>query len=531
MIDNPYLNVVVTVFMTLLVYAVIKLMRLFKNEREKFNNAMKGYSALYKSYEQLKEEHSHIYMQFLKLQADYDAIKSKYNPIDDIQAEVQRIILDAQSKSDAASQLLLEAQSKAEKIINDANLHAREIAGDALDARDNAKFYEATAKSMKNIILGYGNDYLIPSQTLLDDLADTYGFSQASKDYKEIRSRIRNMIKLNQVASCDYSEPSRRQTAINFISDAFNGKAETILAHSKHDNFGTLRQKLTDAFNLVNYNGKAFRNARINEDFFMLRLEELKLACTLQELHRQDIEEQRRINEQIRQEEKARRDFEKAMKDAAKEEEILQKAMEKAKAMLEKANADQRAQYEAQIEELQKKYQEAEERNKRALSMAQQTKTGHVYIISNEGSFGADVFKIGMTRRLEPLDRIRELSSASVPFPFDVHAFIWSDDAPALENLLHKKFALFQVNKVNFRKEFFRIPLSFIKDELDSLNLNIKWTIKAEATEYSESLAIDKMIHDNPQAKEDWLNHQLEIDSPIDDFNEDDENTENINNS
>lgn len=461
--------------------------------------------------------------QYKVLEKQYKELQKFKAKVDDADKEAERIIKEAQL-----------TQQHAQEILDNAQKRAREIAGDALDARDNAKLYEATAKSMKNIILGYGNDYLIPSRTLLDDLADTYGFSQASKDYKEIRSRVHNMIKLNQVASCDYSEPSRRQTAINFISDAFNGKAETILAHSKHDNFGTLRQKLTDAFNLVNYNGKAFRNARINEDFFMLRLEELKLACTLQELHRQDIEEQRRINEQIRQEEKARRDFEKAMREAAKEEEMLQKAMEKAKAMLEKANADQRAKYEAQIEELQRKYQEAEDRNKRALSMAQQTKTGHVYIISNEGSFGADVFKIGMTRRLEPLDRIHELSSASVPFPFDVHAFIWSDDAPALENLLHKKFALFQVNKVNFRKEFFRIPLSAIKDELDSLNLNIKWTIKAEATEYSESLAIEKIIHDNPQAKEDWLNHQLEIDFNTDSFNEDEDNEgieENVSNS
>lgn len=143
--------------------------------------------------------------------------------------------------------------------------------------------------------------------------------------------------------------------------------------------------------------------------------------------------------------------------------------------------------------------------------MAQQTKSGHVYIISNEGSFGKDVYKIGMTRRLEPLDRIKELSSASVPFSFDVHAMIWSEDAPALENMLHKKFALSQVNKVNFRKEFFRIPLSDIRSELENEKLEVKWTMTAEASEYHESLAIDKIIQENSQAKEDWLHHQLEI--------------------
>ena len=136
-----------------------------------------------------------------------------------------------------------------------------------------------------------------------------------------------------------------------------------------------------------------------------------------------------------------------------------------------------------------------------------------------------------MTRRLEPLDRIRELSSASVPFPFEVHALIWSDDAPALENMLHKKFALFQVNKVNSRKEFFRLPLSEIKSELDNSNLNVKWTITAEATEYRESIAIEKIIQDNPQAREDWLHHQLNFDSDSYTFNDDDDFDDEVDNS
>ena len=474
---------------------------------------------------ELRDKLEHLRKQNSSLLAKYqqieDAHQEKKRILNSASSEA-RIIIDKANKTlDEANTELQNSKSSAERIINEAQQNARDIAGDALDARDNAKLYEATVKSLKNIILGYGNDYLIPSQSLLDDLADSYGFSQVSKEYKIVREKVRNMIKLNQAASCDYSEPSRRQTAINFISDAFNGKAENILAHAKSDNFGTLRQKLTDAFTLVNLNGKAFRNARINQEFFMLRLEELKLACTLQEIHRRDIEEQRRIKEQMREEEKARRDFEKAMRDAAHEEELLQKAMAKAQAMLEKANAEQKAQYEAQIKDLQLKYLEAEERNKRALSMAQQTKSGYVYIISNEGSFGDNVFKIGMTRRLEPLDRIKELSSASVPFAFDVHAFIWSENAPALENLLHKKFALFQVNKVNFRKEFFRIPLADIKAELDALNLNVNWTIAAEAAEFKESIAIEKLIRDNPQAREEWLNHQLQLETNnVEDFDD-----------
>lgn len=482
--------------------------------------------------EKLKEQeehHKNIISDYVSLQNIHDSMMEKYSKYDkiiDAEAEAKQILDNARNKSNELishtnSEVLRvnddikQAKISVEKIIQDAQQKAREIAGDALDARENAKLYEQTVKSLRNIILGYGNEYLIPSHTLLDTLAETYGYTQAGKDYKEIRIRVRNMVKNNQAASCDYSEISRKQTAINFITDAFNGKADTILADAKHDNFGTLRQKLTDAFNIVNYNGKAFRNARINDDFFQLRLEELRFACVLAEIHRRDMEEQRRIREQMREEEKARREIEKAIHDAIKEEEMLQKAMEKAKAQLEKANAEQRASYEAQIAELERKYREAEERNKRALSMAQQTKAGHVYIISNEGSFGHDVYKIGMTRRLEPLDRVHELSSASVPFAFDVHALIWSEDAPALENMLHKKFALAQVNKVNFRKEFFRLPLSEIRAELENSGIDVKWTITAEANEYRESLAIEKAIQDNPQAREDWLNHQLALENTV----------------
>ena len=460
---------------------------------------------------QVSKENQNLKEQYKLLSTQYQALQKQCASLEKYKKYAKYSkIADAEA---TAAFILQQAHSEATLIISDAQTEARKIAGEAIDARDNAILYKKTATAMKNIISGYGTDYIIPSQTLFDNIADSYGYSQASKDYKAVRARIRDMVKHNQAATCDYAEASRKQTAINFITDAFNGKADSILAGAKADNFGTLKQKLTDTFTIVNHNGKAFRNARINEAYFQLRLEELRLACLLAEIRKRDIEEQRRIKEQMREEEKARREIEKALADAAKEEALLQKAMANVRAQLEQANAAQKAVYEAQIAELERKYQEAEDRNKRALSMAQQTKSGHVYIISNEGSFGQDVFKIGMTRRLDPLDRVRELSSASVPFAFDVHAMIWSEDAPALETMLHKKFAPFQVNKANFRKEFFRLPLSTIRSELESYGLHVKWTLASESSEYLDTIAIEKAIHDNPQALDDWLNHQLALEN------------------
>ncbi len=138
--------------------------------------------------------------------------------------------------------------------------------------------------------------------------------------------------------------------------------------------------------------------------------------------------------------------------------------------------------------------------------MAQQTRCGYVYIISNLGSFGEDVFKIGLTRRLEPMDRVKELGDSSVPFEFDVHALIRSDDAPALEHKLHRHFLLHQVNKVNHRKEFFRCDLATIRKEVVELGLQAQWTMKAEARDYRETLAIEKKIASDPFAANSGFN-------------------------
>jgi len=117
-------------------------------------------------------------------------------------------------------------------------------------------------------------------------------------------------------------------------------------------------------------------------------------------------------------------------------------------------------------------------------------KSGHVYIISNIGSFGEGVFKIGMTRRLEPRDRIRELSCASVPFPFDVHMMISSDNAPVLENSLHKEMHKLRINKANPRKEFFKTDIDAIRQVVEENHGEVQYVADPEALEYRQSLTI-----------------------------------------
>lgn len=392
-----------------------------------------------------------------------------------------------------AEALLVQANTEASKVLASADTRAHEVGGEAFEALQSKNALEQAVRAISNVIDGYGDRYVVPTHSAIDELAADFGHLAAGESLRIARENTRQMVLRGEAAACDYAERERRETAIRFVIDAFNGRVEAILSRAKHDNVGTLEQEIRDAYALVNLNGAAFRNARIQQTYFQARLAELHWTVAAQELKRKEREEQRLIQEQIREEEKARRDFEKAQQEAAREEELIRKAMEKAQQQATQATEEERRKIEAQIAELQQRLTEAEAKNQRALSMAQQTRAGNVYIISNVGSFGDDILKIGMTRRLEPFDRIKELGDASVPFEFDVHAMIRSDDAPTLERELHAQFEEHRLNKVNYRKEFFRVPLQMIREFVGARQLEATFTMAADAREYRESVALARM--------------------------------------
>ena len=223
------------------------------------------------------------------------------------------------------------------------------------------------------------------------------------------------------------------------------------------------------------------------------------------------IMEQEEQKRRLREEEKALRELQKEKELAEKDAAKAQAAIEKSEAVLAKAKTNaQVKKLQAQIQELKIALQRAEERRDRAISMAQQTRCGYVYIISNIGSFGEGVYKIGMTRRIDPMMRVRELGDASVPFPFDVHAMIYTEDAPGLEAYLHKAFDRQKVNAVNWRKEYFRVSLDEIREEVEKFGISCQWMNEPAADQFRESQwmpsvglldysLIDDFIQENPQ--------------------------------
>jgi hypothetical protein len=178
---------------------------------------------------------------------------------------------------------------------------------------------------------------------------------------------------------------------------------------------------------------------------------------------------------------------------------------------LAKALEEAKGQHTEEVERLKARLAEAEEKAKRAMSNAQLTKSGHIYVISNIGSFGDGVFKIGMTRRDKPIDRVHELSSASVPFPFDVHLLISSDDAPSMENALHKKLHKMRMNRMNPRKEFFKTTIESIRQIVKDHEGIVTFEADPEALEYRQSLEMT----DDDQEFIESVYRELEEENPV----------------
>lgn len=314
----------------------------------------------------------------------------------------------------------------------------------------------------------------------------------------EIRKEQKAMVKAKTAATCNTewhvgeSRTKGRQMTDRYLRlqlRAFNGECDAAVVKVRYNNVTALEQRIDRAFETLNKLGESMTCA-IAGHYRDLKLSELRLAHEFQEKREAEKEEQRRIREQMREEERVRREVEKAQKDAERDEERYADALVKAREELERAGDAKRVELQEKVDRLQAQVDEAHASKERAVSRAQLTKSGHVYVVSNIGSFGEDVYKIGLTRRLDPDDRVRELGDASVPFPFDVHAMIFSEDAPDLELKLHRAFDGRRVNLVNMRKEFFAVPIAEIAEVAQGHDGSVEFTLAAEAEQYRKTLVM-----------------------------------------
>lgn len=272
---------------------------------------------------------------------------------------------------------------------------------------------------------------------------------------------------------------------------AYNAECDDAIEHVKFNNVGACEKKITTSANTISKLG-GMMGIAITPTYLKLKLDELHLMHEYQLKKQNEKEAAKEARQRQREEAKAARELEEARRKLEKEQSHYENALSRLNEQIGKTtNEEERSNLLLKKAELEEQLSEIGGELKDVDYRAANQRAGYVYIISNIGAFGENVYKIGMTRRLDPMDRVDELGDASVPFNFDVHAMIFTDDAPGLETALHNAFSDRKLNFVNQRREFFAVTLDEIKEVIrQNYDRTVEFVDIPPAEQYRESLKL-----------------------------------------
>ncbi|EKO3968804.1 DUF4041 domain-containing protein [Vibrio fluvialis] len=435
------------------------------------------------------KEYEEKYSQVIDIEAECAIVKSAL--------EVEKAEIESKTK-----QKLDELESQKEQLIRERTSIEDQIANLRIDYKSKKNTYDALSKQ----IAIFSEDVELIELGFYEPKFDFDASETFKEEIKKCKERQKALLREHSSSGAIYCyrdwtvDGSRTEgkkmtnKGIRLTARAFNNECEAAIANCTWKNVSKMEERIRKAFSAINQLNES--NAiSITERYLKEKIQELQLTYEYHEKKLREKEEQAEIKAQMREEARIEAEIKKAEAEAIKEERRYQKALDTARQELTVANDETRLVLESQIAKLQASLEEAERKHQRAQSMAEQTKQGHVYIISNIGSFGEDVYKIGMTRRLEPMDRVKELGDASVPFTFDVHAMIHTVDAPTLEKSLHDQFDSRRLNMVNRRKEFFNVSLEEIKHAVQGItDKTVEFIETAVAQDYYETKAMKKQM-------------------------------------
>lgn len=405
----------------------------------------------------MRQENAHI-------QDELNALKTRLHPITSLDDELTKLSITIDEASNKLDNLKLEYSNK------------REI---LLKLEEQVAIFD---EKLSFAELGIYEPHF--------DFTDSEQFKTSILRIRQVQKDLISS-KLATVCNTEWTlegSKSKGQTMINrqtrLTLRAFNAECDAAISNARWNNVVAMEKRILAAFDQINKENSSM-NLSISSDYFNSKLEELRLTHEYRERQKQEREDRVELARAEREEKRLVAQAEAAEKQEQKFKDLVEKARKEAELATGKAKSEMAS----RIAELERALAEAHAESERARAMAEMTKSGYVYIISNVGSFGADVVKIGLTRRLDPDDRVRELGDASVPFSFDTHAMIYSDDAPSLESALHKEFAQRRVNMSNFRKEFFTVSLDEVEDAVARLAPDASFFKDREAQEWHETLA------------------------------------------
>ena len=284
---------------------------------------------------------------------------------------------------------------------------------------------------------------------------------------------------------------------MKLVIRSFNNECDFCVDNVKFDNIELGEKRIRQSFDACNKLGRVM-TVSLAHEYLALKFDELRLAHEYQVKKQEEKEEAKRVRQELREQAKLEQEIRAAREKIAKERKHFTTALRDLSSRLERASSEEeRSALLLKISDVEAGRAALDNEEKLIDYREQNAKAGYVYVISNIGAFGEGIYKIGMTRRLEPMDRIDELGDASVPFWFDVHALVFSDNAPALEAKLHEHFASGRLNKVNGRKEFFRADIAEIEEVIRAnYDAVVEVTHYAAAEQFRESL---RMTTPTPQ--------------------------------
>lgn len=381
----------------------------------------------------------------------------------------------------------------------------RNIIKDDISNLDLKKFEkEKELKNLNDEIVELRDEVLLQSFSLYKPQYDFVNSEQYKYKLDNIREEQKNMIRQDKavLGRTDWVVNNDARRGKKLVNDtkklllrAFNSECEYVISKVRYNNFDTCLKRINKASETISKLGVVM-DISIDSKYYELKVQELRLALEYKQMKQREKEEQQELRARMREEARIQREIEEERKKVEKEKKHYVNALKEAqKQLFECTDTVQKTVLEEKLDEMQAQVAKIDKNLADIDYREANQRVGYVYVISNIGSFGENIYKIGMTRRLNPQERVDELGNASVPFNFDVHAMIFSKDAPALENALHHAFDDRKVNMVNKRREFFNVSLDEIEKVVkENFDGSVEFEKTALAEQYRESLKIKKEL-------------------------------------
>ncbi len=356
-----------------------------------------------------------------------------------------------------------------------------------------------TVNQKKNEIIVLDDEILLQEFGLYTPMYSFMSSEEYKKKLESVRQEQKNMIKNESAAICstkwtvNNSEAQGRKMTKDNIKQmlrSFNNECEALIDKVKFNNIDSIKKRIKKSYELLNKLNSSYCIS-IAQPCLNLKLDELNLAYEYFVKKQEEKEAEKERRAAMREAAKVEKELAEERKKIEKEQKHYKQALVSLMVQIDKATDDEKIELEAKKAEIESHLTDIDDSIKNLDYRENNQKAGYVYVISNIGAFGENVYKIGMTRRLEPMDRVNELGDASVPFNFDVHAMIFADDAPALEAALHRAFEDKKLNMVNTRREFFNVTLEEIEEVVKAnFDKTVEFVKYPAAEQHRESLKI-----------------------------------------